>query len=305
MSNDIVRQARQTDLVQWLQQNNEPLKKVGQWWYIKGHDSLRIQANKWYRYSEGTGGNAIDFLVHFYQISPIQAISLLTQSGLDYEPNRKLYGVKEKNDGVISAKSSVFDFASLAIGCDYRRVFAYLVKSRGISRNVVTGVIKSKRLYQEIGTANAIFAVFDDAGAVVGAEVEGTLSYKNARFKGIKAGSFSGYGFNIGQCHRPRYILFFESAVDLLSFMTLKQSKSLSECLLVSMAGLKPFVVETTLQVFGKSAATPVFCVDNDIPGDRFLHSLLQIYPNALVRRPERVFKDWNDRLCSVNKHIG
>ena len=304
LSADTVRQARQTDLVQWLRGNNVPLKKAGRWWYIEGHDSLRIQGNKWYRNSEGKGGNSIDFLVYYYQMTPKQAIILLTQSGLDNGSKGRNCGVKEKNEHETHAiANTVFDFASLSVDCDYRRTFAYLVKSRGVSRSVVIGELKSGHLYQEADTANAIFAAFDNAGTIVGAEVVGTLSYKNARYKGIKAGSLSGYGFNTGQRHRPRFILYFESAVDLLSFMSLRQSKSLNECLLISMAGLKETVVETALRAFGESAATPVFCVDNDAAADSFLARVLKKYPNALVKRPDCAYKDWNDQL-RLNTHI-
>jgi len=298
LSTDTVRQARQTDLVQWLRRNNIPLKKAGQWWYVEGHDSLRIQGNMWYRYSEGKGGNSIDFLVHFFQMSPKQAISLLTQSDLGFQPYGERCPAKEKNKEDNHAASTAFDFASLQISCDYRRLFAYLIKYRRISSNLVMSEMKNNHLYQEAETANAIFAIFDEACTIVGAEIVGTLSYKNARYKGIKAGSLCGYGFNTGQRHRPHYILYFESAVDLLSFMTLKHSKPLCGCLLISMAGLKPIVVDTTFQVFGESAAIPVFCVDNDASADAFLYSILKKYPDALVRRPEGLYKDWSDQLC-------
>ena len=299
-TSDIVRQARQADLVQWLRRNNEPLRKAGRWWYIEGHDSLRIQGNKWYRNSEGKGGNSIDFLVHFYQMTPKQAIILLSQPNLDqldHEFKGRRCGVKERDIKSEPGANAIFDFDSLAIDCEHRRVFAYLVKSRGISRNVVVNEIKNNHLHQEAETANAIFAIFDENGTIVGAEVVGTLSYKNARFKGIKAGSLRGYGFSTGQRQRPSYILFFESAVDLLSYMTLRQSKSLKGCLLISMAGLKPIVVETSMQVFGKSASTPVFCVDNDQAADNFLARILKEYSKALIRRPDCAYKDWNEQL--------
>ena len=105
--------------------------------------------------------------------------------------------------------------------------------------------------------------------------------------------------------HNPRYILFFESAIDLLSFMTIMRSreKPLASCLLVSMAGLKFGVVQMYLRVFGDSAAIPVLCVDNDEAGCVFIAHCLTIYPAALIRQPDKDFKDWNDQLrgnCSL-----
>jgi len=297
ITGDRIIQARQTDLVKWLRMNNEPLKRAGRWWYLENHDSLRIQGNMWYHNSTGNGGNSIDFLVYYYHMTPNHAINLLTGFTSNYGLMEEKCGVKEKNK-VITA----FDFSSVSKDVDYRRVLAYLVKSRGISGNVVMYEINNNRLYQEKGTANAVFAILDEAGTFVGAEINGTLSYKNARYKGIKAGSLSGYGFNTGQRHKPCHILFFESSVDLLSFITLsnKRSKLLNECLLVSMAGLKQTVVDTTLKAFGYLTAIPVFCVDNDAAGDAFISRCLNIYPYALVRRPDSLYKDWNDQLCNV-----
>ena len=296
MTADILRQARQTDLVQWLHSNNVPLKKAGQWWYIEGHDSLRIQGNKWFRNSQGIGGNAIDFLVDYYGLSPIEAIKKLSQD-VGCSVNKK-NGVKEKKTTRPVAPEN-FDPNVIAKAPDQRRVIAYLVKSRGISADIVLAEIQKGQLFQELQTGNAIFAMVNESDVIVGAEVVGTLNFENARFKGLMAGSESGYGFTVGQKQNPRYILYFESAVDLLSFIAImrNRAKPLSACLLVSMAGLKFGVVHKSFQIFGNKEATPVFCVDNDEAGNRFIASCLSLYPTAIIKRPDNKFKDWNDQL--------
>ena len=303
MTFDMIRQARRADLAEWLRMNNEPLKRAGQWWALENHHSMRIQGNKWYHYSQGKGGNAIDFLVYYYQMTPKQAIlSLVNSTSLcgDIEEKR---GVEKKNK-----MHTAFDFSSIATDSECRRVIAYLVKTRRISANIVMREIRDSRIFQEKVTGNAVFVMLDQAGMIVGAEVNGTLSYENSRFKGVKSGSLAGYGFNSGQRHIPRYILFFESAIDLLSFisMSTNTSRMLNECLLISMAGLKPNVVESSLWVFGRFSAIPVFCVDNDPAGEAFLANRLGQFPNALIRRPNGVYKDWNDQLCNVlsNKRL-
>ena len=292
-----IRQARQTNLVKWLRLNNEPLKQAGQWWYIEGNDSLRIQGNKWYRNSQDRGGNTIDFLVDYYCLSPKEAIERLTQSS-GHNADRKC-GVKEKNKNMLSHIPGSFDFNSISLAGDQRRVIAYLSKTRGIPAAIVLHEIKKGQLLQEAQTANAIFVMTNEDGDIVGVEITGTLSFQNIRFRGLKPGSDTSYAYNVGQRRAPRFILYFESAIDLLSFITIRrdQAKMLDTCLLMSMAGLKIAVVKKTLSVFGKSLALPVLCVDNDKAGNDFIHKCLNLYPSTIIEHPDKNYKDWNDQL--------
>ena len=299
-----IQQARQTDLVEWLRVNNEPLKRAGQWWYIEGSDSLRIQGNKWYRNSQNKGGNAIDFLVDYYGLTTKEAIDRLVQTaGHNAYKNS---GVKEKNKKTRPIAASGFDFNAIHLARNQRRVLAYLAKTRGISANIALAEIQKGRLFQESQTGNAIFAMTNEAGDIVGAEVTGTLSFENIRFKGLKAGSAAGYGFNVGHTRDPCYILYFESAVDLLSFITIthNRGKHMAGCLLVSMAGLRPDVVQNTPMLFGISAASPVLCVDNDEAGNEFIANCITRRLATIVRRPDNRFKDWNDQLRGVEQFI-
>ena len=89
-------------------------------------------------------------------------------------------------------------------------------------------------------------------------------------------GSKYGCGFNLRfpDSGAYDYALFFESAVDLLSFVDFKQNhekKTLSRCsrcILVSMAGLKINLIKHTLGVFDGDLKV-VLCVDNDDAGNR------------------------------------
>ena len=319
--------ARKTNIADYLMNTGVKLRRVGNWYTLEEHDSYRIQGNKWYRNSQDKGGNAIDFLVEHYGISPKEAIEKLTAVDLSHlEISAKKPkisssdGVKKKNKNDERAfddllESKIFDINDLTLNKNQRRVIAYLTKHRGIAPAVVLDEVKSKNLFQEVqhhtdqqtGKSkeihNAIFPIKDENGAIIGAEAVGTLSYDDYRFKSIKIGSRAGYGYSTGQRQDPRYILFFESAVDLLSFITIKQAeeKTLAGCMLVSMAGLKVGVVENTLESFGKSAQ-PVFCVDNDIAGADFIKTNIEEFPNAIVRQPDKAYKDWNDML--VDKKI-
>ena len=286
----LVRKARQADLAQYLLSVGVPLVRAGGRHVHKAHDSLVIKGNMYYWNSRGCRGNSLDFLMRHMGMEFRCAVSALTgfvpvASSIDNAAVKKDYGVAP----------------------NFRHLFAYLIKTRGISAKLVQSLVSKKLLVQESGTANAVFKMVDENGDEVGAELNGTLSGR--RFKGVRAGSKHGYGFNLRIDAKPaRYILFFESAVDLLSFVDLKTGfcgKTLAGCLLVSMCGLKPGVVSHMSGIFG---GQPILCPDNDGAGERFLAACAHVVlpcgssVKAGRLRPEAGHKDWNDWLKAVKK---
>jgi hypothetical protein len=94
---EIKRRARQTNIADYLMNTGVKLRRVGNWYTLEEHDSYRIQGNKWYRNSQDKGGNAIDFLVEHYGISPKEAIEKLTAvdlSQLEISAKNRLFRVR-------------------------------------------------------------------------------------------------------------------------------------------------------------------------------------------------------------------
>jgi hypothetical protein len=180
-----------------------------------------------------------------------------------------------------------------------RRAIAYLTKTRLISPKVVMPLIKQGLIYQDERN-NAVFPVFNEQGETVGAELQGTLS--DIRFKGIADGSDCRYGFTVPYFENTaNYALFFESAVDLLSFVDLSymHGKTLTGCVLVSLAGLKQEIIYTTLKTHGEGCIC-VLCVDRDIAGQNFTASLKTQIKGLIERIPPEPFKDWNKQLQAM-----
>lgn len=138
---------------------------------------------------------------------------------------------------------------------------AYLNKTRYIKQTTIQYLIDKKLLYQD-DKGNAVF-VWKLEGKEIGAELNGTLSTR--RFKGVAQGSKFGYGFTITS-GTPDRLYLFESAIDLLSFTNLYKC---SNCVLVSMGGLKPEVVHTYIKLYQR--AEIIMCVDNDPAADAFI----------------------------------
>lgn len=293
VSQSLIQQARQSNLVEYLLRKGEPLKQEGKEYVLLAHDSLYIKDNMYYRHSTGEGGNSLDFLVKHYGYDFDKAVSELTNG-------ENFAGLVKKNKTELKTSATPL---TLQLADNQKRVLAYLCKVRMLEYSLVVDMINRKLLFQEVSTNNAVFPIYDENNIIVGAELQGTLS--DVRFKGVKENSKYGYGFTVPISEETvKFALFFESAVDLLSFIEIerKRSKPLTGCLLVSMAGLKDNIVLHTLQCLSEDAHG-VICVDNDIAGANFYNALKTQIRGILGHFPDDQYKDWNEQLqCQKKK---
>jgi len=291
MNKETVQKARQSNLPIYLLNKGENLIQAGNRYRHADHESLVFTENAYCWNSKGEKGNAVDFLMSYYNMDFTTAIEELAgQQKKEMAPPRAV---------------QIFSFGNLSISQDMRRAIAYLAKTRGIDTAIIDNLIKTKYLFQENETNNIIFPMYDEAHQIVGAETSGTLSER--RFKGIKEGSKYGYGYNIGYADSHRwysYALFFESAIDLISFIEIERmkKKTLSGCLLVSMAGVKENIIEHTLKTFSNPSKSLqcVLCVDNDTAGQNLLANITERGLNPQTHFPDKKYKDWNEQLKSV-----
>jgi hypothetical protein len=276
----------------YLLNRGENLIQTGNRYRHAEHESLVFTENAYYWNSKGEKGNAIDFLINFYSMDFNTAV-------------KELAGQQKKEMAIQPHAVQPFSFNNLNISQDMRRTIAYLTKTRSINIIILETLIKSKHLFQENKTNNIIFPIYDEAHQIIGAETSGTLS--NIRFKGIKEGSKYGYGYNISYADERgsySYVLFFESAIDLISFIEIKrmEKKTLAGCLLISLAGVKENIVEHSLKVFANNlnALQSVLCVDNDTAGRNLLKNLTARNINFQTHFPDKKYKDWNEQLKSI-----
>ena len=301
-----IKQARQADLAAYLIQKGEPLIPSGNRWRHKEHDSLVFTENAYYWNSRNETGNAIDYLVRHKDMDFKSAVYELTMTA----------GAGEK---VIDHSIHIehpFSLADITLNTDKRHTIAYLCKGRGINYDLVIQLISTKLIFEEIqpyndkvtgadkDAYNVLFPIYDETGEIVGAETCGTT---DKRFKGVKTGSKYGYGYWIQFGGRADNILFFESAIDLLSFITIGRNtnKSFDNCVLVSMAGLKSNIIQqmVKLNYHGRNAKmTPFLCVDNDKAGAEFIKVMTKQMAGLKTFLPELPAKDWNQQLKSMEK---
>ena len=276
-SSEVIKAARRADLPAFLMDTGERLKKDGSRYRHAEHSSLIFKGNAYYWNSRSESGNSLDYLTRHLGYSFQDAVRTLSV--------RSGYAAEEYVDNAV--------YAAQEKAGNYSRVIAYLTKTRNIDPDLITTCINRKLLYQTSTNNNAAFVMIDENGLAVGEELQGTLSDK--RFKGISKGSRYGYGFNIvPQSDTVLYLLFFESAVDLLSFWTLakRDGKPLTGCMLISMCGLKLNIVKHMSKVHSGQV---VLCVDNDEAAHTFIEQCRVSEIPYHLRLPQR--KDWNEEI--------
>lgn len=287
------------NLPQFLMAHGFDLKKVGREYVWKDHDSLHIKDNgpgergAWFRFSEDKGGDNIGLLREYMDMSFLDAVEALTGEHIDrtYTPSRT-YELKPVQQ---TARE-----LSLAEADNCRRVFAYLCKTRGLDYDMLSALVKKGIISQEEKTGNVLFKYYDDQGKAIGAEKVGTST--EHKFKGIATGSAGGHGFEVVHGTGEK-AFFFESAIDMLSYLQM-HSKELDNCRLVSMMGVKPSIVLDTMLRHNIAPENVFLCSDNDTAGNEFARRLQEHYPDMKRIITPDTYKDWNDMLRNIPKQI-
>lgn len=291
--------ANLVNLPKFLMSHGFDLKKVGREYVWKDHDSLHIKDNgpgergQWFRFRENKGGDNIGFLREYMDMSFIDAVEALTGEHIDrtYTPSRTY----ESKPVQQTARE-----LSLAEADNSRRVFAYLCKTRGLDYDMLSALVKKGTISQEEKTGNVLFKYFGTDGKVIGAEKVGTST--EHKFKGIATSSAGGHGFEVVRGTGEKFF-FFESAIDMLSYLQM-HDQELDNCRLVSMMGVKPNIVLDTMLRHNISPENVFLCSDNDTAGNDFAQRLQEQYPDMKRVITPDTYKDWNDMLRGIPKAV-
>lgn len=276
MNQQVVKQARQTDLVAYLTAKGEELKQIGKNYTLKQHDSLFIKGNMFCWYSRNQQGNAVDFLMCYYGMTFKKAVEELTQQTFPR--------VSEPTQSITSSYKPVEPPQRAE---NEKRVLGYLCKKRGLKTAYIVNLIRQEKLFQDIrGNCNFVITDWQDK-KIIGAEIVGT---GDTRYKQIT--THSTYGFHISVGEVVTDILYFESAIDLLSCYQLYQDK-FTHHLFVSLGGLNGSIVSELYKLH--SDKKHWLCVDNDQAGKDFIQQTMKNISAIRTFKPPKQYKDWNE----------
>lgn len=179
LDTELIQKAKAADLLDYLKSSGYQLIKSGRNEYrLEEHDSLVISNNKWHWKSRDIGGNPLDFVIKYEGRSFYEAVLILT--------NRKLHLNYDQEGKEIPYRTITYEKQSEELKLPDKnpamsRVFAYLNKSRGIEREIISGLMHDGVLY-ESDRHNCVFLGKDTAGRARFACERGTLTEKTFKW---------------------------------------------------------------------------------------------------------------------------
>lgn len=281
-------QARQTNLVSLLRQCGEEIKRSGtEFAWLDHGQKVTIRSNLWYHQYEQVGGDAVDFACRFYGLDYPDAVNLLLGMG------------------VPTVKEAVEPFPKTPFSLppkldNMRRVYGYLIRRRGIAREVLDAFAYRGRIYESSDYHNAVFVGMDKSGTPRHAHKHSTAA--QGGFKGNAPGSEPEYSFHWTGGSENLYL--FEAPIDLLSFITLRQrcwrnhsyaaACGVSDKVLWRMLEDYPYIRKVYL------------CLDNDEAGQTAAKRIAEKLKSRNIEYENLVpsLKDWNEvLLCSQKEN--
>lgn len=288
--------ANSVDLAEYLRVRGEKLERAGIehkliYYDSSGkHDSITIRGSKWFDHKNQIGGGAIKFMQEFYDMdfqTAVQELLGQTVTPLSHSPPK------------VSAKEEKKEFRLPEANTNMHRVYAYLIKQRFISPDIISHFAKQHTLYEDKEHHNAVFVGVDENGVPRQASKRSTNSYGNS-FRITCQGSDTRYSFaHFGESKR---LYVFEAPIDMMSFLTL-YPKDWQKHSCIAMNGVYENAVLSALKNH-TNLSKVILCVDNDEGGIEAVDRLRDIlhkkgYPD--VKRLAPKFKDWNEALKAKN----
>ena len=289
--------ANSVDLAEYLRVRGEKLERVGREHKLiycdssGRHDSITLRGSTWFDHKNQTGGGAIKFMQEFYGMDFQTAVQELLGRSISPMSNSP-----QKAD---TQEPKPREFKLPEPNSDMHRVYAYLIKQRFISTDIITYFAKQHTLYEDKNHHNAVFVGTDENGVPRQASKRSTSTFGNA-FRITCEGSDTRYSFS--HFGKSSCLYVFEAPIDMMSFLTL-YPKDWQQHSYIAMNGVYENSVLTALKNHSNLREI-VLCVDNDEGGIEAVDRLRDIlhengYPNVKRLAPE--FKDWNECLKSQN----
>ena len=280
--------ANSVDLVDFLQRQGEKLLPSGRDKRLSRDHSITVRGNRWYDHASEEGSYAIDLVKRLYDLPFPEAVSLLLggEQGVEYRQHSKSSEPEQRKP-----------FALPPAHTDMRRVFAYLIKQRCISREVLSEFAREKLLFEDAEYHNAVFVGHDENGIARHAHKKSTAT--GSCFRINVEGSHPAYSFHyISKNPNSHNLFVFEAPIDLLSYISL-HPQNWKNASYGALNGVSQQPVLKMLELYPQLQRVTL-CLDNDKSGRKAasrIHKTLQQQDYKDVVYDVSAHKDWNEDL--------
>nr|MBQ4458210.1 DUF3991 and TOPRIM domain-containing protein [Clostridia bacterium] len=298
---ELLELARRMDLFTYLSlyEPQELVHVGGREYCTREHDSLKISNGLWCWHSRDDGGaTALDYLIKVKNIPFRKAVTIILAKELQDTPVFNAENTPGTDRKLVLPERNLTD----------NRVKSYL-KSRGIDRELIDCCINKGYLYESAPYHNCVFVGFDEQGKPRYASFRAT---NGTKIKGEAKGSDKRYSFRI--MHPSDTLHAFESAIDLLSYMTIvkKTTGKWPRESMVSLGGVYARKRKNTIPkvpICHQSAIQSdnnlkkiVLHLDNDTAGRQATESIIAALHDyyEVIDEPPKCGKDMNDELIAL-----
>lgn len=252
----------------YAQSHGYELVKKGSYYVMCEHDSMVFtEDGKWFWNSRGLSGGVIEFVTNYENLSINDAILSICKGK---------YIEKQKNqtETVQSSESKEKRFAPPEKAENYKKMFYYLCRVRGIDSEIVQKMVRQHRIYQSKRGMNVVFVGFDEQGIPRNAFERGT--WENNPYKHQVDFSDKLYPFTVPAEQQSDSVAVFEASIDALSHATLQKicGKEYDNIHRIAIGGqndVRPIMYFLKRHPEVKKI---YFCMDNDDAGRNGLVSL-------------------------------
>lgn len=284
-SKEQIEDAKNISILDYAQRNGFHCKKVGNEIHITGFGGLYVNSNTnaFYNFSAAKGGyGCVEFVKQYEGLDFKEAMkTLVGEPTENYQKTDSLYIRYVPNNDHVDrdfGKERPTEFTPPDKSEDYKNAYAYLIKKRGLAKELINDFVKKGILYQTTSTytdkdgktyvnKNIVFLHRDDDGKPCGASLQGTMS--DRRFKQNMLGTADDFGYVYNKGFNPQTVYLFEAPIDMMSFVQLHPE--IENAKFVAMEGLKPSIAGHYINL----GYNVISCVDNDNTGKTFNNNIL------------------------------
>lgn len=302
-TNEEKQNAHNISTIDYLQRNyGLTFKPDGRGYRCREHNSLFVHADQkaWYWNSRGMGGgDVIEFVSKYENMSYVDAlVQVISPSQSDTVSYMKAPEQAEPQEHALLLPPK-------AQG-QFKRVFAYLTKTRCIDPKIVDCLMHKKFIYED-ARGNCVFVGYNKAGQPTYAALRSTNT--NYRFRRDATGSDKANGFYLKGFNKKKLYVF-EAPIDLLSHATLKNlesgnSREWLNSTRLSLAGVSDNALKHFLNDYPEVEEI-CFCLDNDTAGLTAADLLMRKYAakGYTVSSEPPTHKDYNEDLQAVVRNF-